>query len=344
MTTAHTRPSLARKPTQYDVARAAGVSQTTVSLVLNHPDNPSVSEETRQKIAAAVRSLGYVVNSTARMLRTSRTYTLAAIIPMITNPFYPAFISGIQEMAEMHGYDVLIYNTHSRADREARFVELALQGRVDGVIGVFFYTDARELHRLLENNIPVVRLEVGPHGEGDWPLDNLYVDNRAAAYEAVAYLLSLGRRRIAMITGPGGPSHARCDGYLNALSTCSTAAKPLVQEAGSYDEQGGYDGMMKLMAQEQPAAVFAANDLMAIGAMQAIRDAGLRIPQDIAVVGFDDIPAARLITPALTTIHQDQEGMGRRAVEVFIERLEGKAPPHGRSIEMPYELIIREST
>lgn len=340
----HNRPAITRKPTQYDVARAAGVSQTTVSLVLNNPETSVVPLETRQKIFAAVHSLGYVVNSTARMLRTSRTYTLAAIIPMITNPFYPAFVSGIQETAEAHGYDVITYNTHSSASREMRFLESVQQGRVDGVIGVFFYTSARDLLRLLEKGIPVVRLEVRRHADVEWPLDNIFVDNRAAAFDAVTYLVQRGYRRVAMITGSDGPRNARREGYLQALSSCSPALDPIIQEVDSYNEQSGFEGMRQLLAASpHPAAVFAANDLMAIGAINAIRKAGLRIPQDIAVVGFDDIPAAQQITPALTTIFQDQEGMGRRAAELLIERLEGIAPVQGQEIEMPYRLIIRES-
>lgn len=333
-----------RKPTQYDVARRAGVSQTTVSLVLNNPETPSVPEETREKVFAAIRSLGYVPNFTARMLRTSRTLTLACIIPMITNPFYPAFVSGVQEMAEQKGYDVIIYNTHSSAEREARFLQSVQQGRVDGVIGVFFYTRARDLLPLFEKNIPVVRLEVRKHSGGEWPLDNIYVDNSAAAYQAVTYLVNRGHRPIAMLTGPDGPRNARRDGYLRALAESAVPHKPLLQETGSYDEIGGFTGMQRLLAEgHRPVAVFAANDLMAIGAIKAIRDAGLRIPADIAVVGFDDIPAARLIYPPLTTIHQDQGEMGRRAAGLLIERLEGKSPPEGRSVEMPFELIVRES-
>lgn len=338
------RPSISRKPTQYDVARIAGVSQTTVSLVLNNPDIPTVPEETRRKIFNAVRSLGYVVNFTARTLRTSRTYTLAAIIPMITNPFYPAFVSGIQQTAEAHGYDVITYNTHSSADREARFIQSVQQGRVDGVIGVFFFTNARGLLPLMEKNIAVVRLEVRPRAGGDWPLDDIFVDNTAAAYDAVSYLLSRGHRRVAMITGPDGPRNARREGYTKALLEHDPTFVPLMQEAENYDETGGYQGMRRLLLlRERPTAVFAANDLMAIGAMKAIRDSGLHVPQDIALVGFDDIPAAQLISPALTTIHQDQAGMGRKAADLLIQRLEGKAPAQGQSVEMPYELIIRES-
>lgn len=334
-----------RKPTQYDVARQAGVSQTTVSLVLNNPATPSVPEETRARVFEAVNTLGYVPNITARVLRTSRAFTLACIIPMITNPFYPAFVSGVQEMAEQKGYDVIIFNTHSSAEREARFLQTVQQGRVDGVIGVFFYLRAHDLAALLERAIPVVRLEVKKHAGGDWPLDNIFVDNSAAARAATTYLIHKGYLPVAMVTGPDGPRNARRDGYLQALAEGAGGQAPILVEAGAYDEEGGYAAMRRLLAREAkpPGGLFAANDLMAIGAIRALREAGLRVPRDVAVAGFDDIPAARLIEPPLTTIHQDQVGIGRRAAELLIERLEGRAPPGGRSVEMPFTLVARGS-
>ena len=146
-----------------------------------------------------------------------------------------------------------------------------------------------------------------------------------------------------MITGPAGPRNARRDGYLQALEGQLPELPPMIEEVSDYNEMGGYQGMQSLLAKHRPDAIFAANDLMAIGAMKAIREAGLRIPQDVAVVGFDDIPAAQLVTPALTTIYQDQEGMGRKAAQLLIERLEGRAPAQGLNIEMAFELHIRES-
>jgi LacI family transcriptional regulator len=342
MTTARTAAQ--RKPTQYDVAREAGVSQTTVSLVLNNPDIQAVPEETRQKVFEAINKLGYVPNSTARMLRANRTYTLACMIPMITNPFYPAFVSGVQNTAEAFGYEVITYNTHGSPEKEAKFLHSVQQGRADGVIGVFFHMRARDLFPLLEKNIPVVRLETHRQRTGEWPLDNIFVDNASAAFTATDYLIKKGYQRITMITGPGGPRNARRDGYLRALSQESLRLHAHTEEVSTYDEIGGYQGMQRLLEGEQrPEGVFAANDLMAIGAMKAIVDAGLRIPDDIAVVGFDDIPAAQLVTPALTTIRQAQEEIGRKAAELLLERLQARESGDGRVIEMPFELIIRQS-
>jgi len=333
-----------KKPNQFDVARIAGVSQTTVSLVLNNPETPSVPPETRKKVQEAIRSLAYMPNNAARMLRTARTYTLACVIPMITNPFYPTFVSGIQAEAEASGYEVITYNTHNSPEKELQILQQLQQGRVDGVVGVFFHAHFRDLAPLLGQNIPIARLEVRQHSSGDLPLDNLYVDNSAAARTATVYLVRRGCKRIAMITGFFGPREARREGYLQALEEAEGAYIPLIAEVNLYDEFGGAEGMRRLLESPQrPDGLFAANDLMAIGAIKTAREAGLRVPEDIAVVGFDDIPAAALVTPALTTIRQFQLEMGRKAAQLVIARLTGHAPENGQVVEMPFELVVRES-
>jgi LacI family transcriptional regulator len=316
-----------KKPTQFDVARMAGVSQTTVSLVFNNPATLSVPPETREKVREAIRALGYTPNTAARALRTARTNILACIIPMITNPFYPAFVSGVQDAAEENGYEVITYNTHNSQEKEAKVVQSVLQGRADGVVGVFFHLRARDLQPLFDQDIAVARLEVRRHSD------------------ATNYLIRRGHRRIAMLTGFFGPREARREGYLQALNNLGKDFASQVVEVSSYDEKGGYEGMLHILRQggEQPSAIFAANDLVAIGAVKAAREHGLRVPEDISVIGFDDIPAAALVTPALTTIHQFQQEMGARAAQLVIERLNGDAPEGGRVVEMPYELVVRES-
>jgi LacI family transcriptional regulator len=339
------RTPVRKKPTQFDVARLAGVSQTTVSLVLNNPETTSVPLDTREKVQDAIRSLGYMPNNAARVLRTSRTYTLACVIPMITNPFYPTFVSGIQAEAEACGYEVITYNTRNSKEKEFQIIQHLQQGRVDGVVGVFFHAHVRDLEPLFEKNIPVARLEVRKRTAGALPLDNLYVDNAAAAREATTYLVHRGCRRVAMVTGFLGPREARREGYLQALNEAGPGYQPLIAEVNQYDEIGGAEGMRQLMQDPGlcPDGIFAANDLMAIGAIKAAREAGLRVPEDIAVVGFDDIPAAALVTPALTTVRQFQLEMGQKAARLVLERLNGEVPQEGRVIEMPYELVVRES-
>jgi LacI family transcriptional regulator len=333
-----------KQPTQADVARRAGVSQATVSYVLNNNTSIAVPAETRQRIQDAIRELGYIPDRAARSLRTRKTYTIAGIIPDITNPFYPAFERGIQDLADQHGYDLIMYNTDGSAEKERKCLRSVQQGRVDGVVAVLFQLNARDLLPLLDMNIAVVRLEATPKRAGAAPLDNLYVDNIAAAQRAVAYLIARGHRRIGMITGQRAPSARRVLGYQRALDEHQIPHDEELTRCSDFTVAGGEQSMRELLAQPaRPTAVFAANDLMAMGAINAIRAAGLRIPQDVAVVGFDDIPAAALVTPALTTVTQFQEQLGRRAARMLLERIDGSAPEGGRCEEMPSELVVRES-
>ena len=333
-----------KRPTQADVARLANVSHTTVSLVLNNGVSLSVPAETRQRVLDAIEALGYVPDRTARSLRTRKTYTIAGVIPDITNPFYPTFERGIQDVTERHGYDLLMYNTDGSADKERKLLRLLLQGRVDGVIAVLFHLTAKDLATLLEMNIAVVRFLAAQPELGDLPIDNIYLDNSLAAQRVVSYLISRGHTRIGMIAGQKGPREARVLGYSQALAQHHIPLEEILIRSGDFTETGGYESMRELLTlTPRPSAVFAANDLMALGAMMAIREAGLRVPDDIAVAGFDDIPAARLVYPSLTTIAQFQHRLGQRAAEMLFERLNGMAPPGARREEMPYELIVRES-
>ena len=265
-----------RRPTQADVARIAGVSQAMVSYVLNDNPDVSISAETRQRILDAVAALGYVPNASARSLRTNRTFTIASIIPDVTNPFYPALERGIQDVADQHDYDLIIYNTDGLAQREAKCLHSVQQGRVDGIIGVFFHTSARDLFRLLERNIAVVRLEASPKTAGARPIDNVYVDNIKAAKAGVLYLLEKGYKRVGMLTGGIGPGQPRLFGYREAhAERGQTVDERLVFET-DFTEAGGQNGMQSAARRRiLPDAVFAANDMMAMGALVTLRDARL---------------------------------------------------------------------
>src|SRR5215207_54184 len=190
-----------KRPTQSDVARLANVSQAMVSYVLNDNNSVTIPGETRERIQNAMESLGYQPNRTARSLRASKTYTIAVVIPDITNPFYPAFERGIQDVADQHQYDVITYNTDGLAEKEHRYLQSLLEGRVDGVVTVLFHTSAPALFQLLDHNIPVVRLEAARKNSGERPLDNIYLDNVAAAKLAVQHLIEKGHKRIGMLTG-----------------------------------------------------------------------------------------------------------------------------------------------
>ena len=334
-----------RRVTQSDVAKKANVSQAMVSYIINNNNAVTIPHETRQRILDVMDELGYVPNITARRLRTSKTYTVAGVIPDITNPFYPAFERGIQDVVDQQDYDLIMYNTDGSDERERRCLNSLLQGRVDGIVGVFFHLRAMDLGSLIEQNIHVVRLEAMPKNPGLMPLDNIYVDNIAASRMAVEYLIEKGHMRIAMLTSHQGPARFREAGYREALAAHHIQLDKSLLSVGAYSEGGGYQAMGKLLQNgHHPSAVFAANDLMAMGAMIAIREAGFSIPRDIAVMGFDDIPTSRLVYPALTTVAQFQRQLGQRAAEMLMERINGSASEGGRSVEMPYGLIERDST
>jgi LacI family transcriptional regulator len=287
-----TSASRPKRTTQRDVARLAGVSQTTVSMVMSGSVSPSIPQETWDRVLTAARGLNYTPNRFAQALKTNRTMTVACVVPDISNPFYPALLRGVHAVADEADYDVITINTDGAADRERRFLRWCLQGRIDGVVGVFFTLHAPDFKPLTEAGIGIVRVEASVKKGGPLPIDNLYVDNHAAA-EAVS-------------------------GY--------RATRRLLNE--------GNHG----------TAIFAANDLMAVGAMAAIHGAGLKIPSDIAVAGFDDIFAARIVTPALTTVAQSQYELGTAAAEMLLDRLQGRNPAEGTSREMPFRLIERQST
>jgi LacI family transcriptional regulator len=247
-------------------------------------------------------------------------------------------------VAERHGYDLITYNTDGAAETELKCLRSVRQGQADGIIGSFFHATAEHLRPLLDHGIAVVRFEARRQEVGDLPLDTIYLDNRAAAYAAVSYLIERGHRRIGMIAGRQGPRSMRVLGYRLALTDHNIPLNDSLIRDSDFTEQGGSAGMQELLAlAPRPTAVFAANDLIAFGALLTLRDAGLRVPQDMAIVGFDDIPAARFVSPPLTTVAQCAHTIGRRAAEMVLERLNGELLEVGRCEEMPYDLIVRES-
>lgn len=332
-----------RRVTQKDVALRAGVSQAAVSMVLSGSTAGNLPEETVERIRSAARELGYVPSSVARALKTRRTMTIACVIPDITNPFYPALIRSVQKAAQAKGYDVITLNTDGTATNEQHFLEWALRGRVDGIVGVFFTLRAGDLEHLLRNSIAIVRIESSRKTGGNLAIDDIFVDSRAAASRVVAHLLDRGRRRIAMVAGVRGPQGVRVEGYREALQRAGLEAHVVTGE--SFTEEAGLHAAQAILDSGfAPDAIFAANDLMAIGVMRGLRERGLGIPGDVAVVGFDDISAASLVTPTLTTVTQFQDRMGERAAKILIERLSGERGGAGAAFEMQFSLIERQST
>jgi LacI family transcriptional regulator len=336
---------LNRRPTQADVAKLAGVSQAAVSQVLNRNDF-AIPEETQQRILNAIRELGYVPNKSAQSLRTQKAYTIASIIPDITNPFYPAFQRGIQSVTSQHNYDLIVYDTDEKMENEERSLRSLVSAGVDGAIVSLFHHDREDLRPLIEKNIPVVEWNGSTTMDENLIIDTIFVDNVAIAKKSVSYLIEKGHTRIGMIAGleNSPPAQFRVRGYRKALNEKNMPVDENLIQVGGFSEEGGYQGMKKLLALSlRPTAVFASNDLMALGAIIAIREENLQIPKDIALIGLDDIPAAKLVHPTLTTSTQMQENVGRRAAEMLFERINGIAPAKPRIEEMPFKFIIRES-
>lgn len=340
------RTKTRKRPTQADVAKLAEVSQPVVSYVLSGDPCAPVAPDTRQRVMEAITRLGYVPNHSARSLRHQRTSTIAGAIPDITNPFYPAFERGIQDVAEGAGYDLLTYNTDGTAEKERKFLRSALTGRVDGVIVRFFKVPLSECLQLVEAGIAVVALSSELPPVAHLPIDTVAINGAAAARAAVEYLIDHGHQRIGILAGePGSRAHGqRTQGYREALGESRLQVEPLLIRDCDFTEDGGYQATRALLQLDtRPTALFATNDLVALGALVALREARLRVPEDVAVVGFDDIPFARFVDPPLTTIAQYPERLGARAAELLLERISGLGPAVGRRELLPFDLIVRQS-
>jgi LacI family transcriptional regulator len=334
-----------RRPTQEDVAKLAGVSQTVVSQILNNNDI-SVSDGTRQRVIDAIDQLEYVPNKSARSLRSQKTRTIACVIPDITNPYYPAFQRGIQKVTTEKNFDLFVYDTEEKKENEIRCLKAIQHAGVDGAILVLFHHQIDDLTHLLYQGINLVILASSFTDVQNSKIDVIYNQNEEIAKSATNYLIERGHTKIGMIAGldETPPRKFREIGYLNALQESQLPLDQICIQGGDFTEKGGYEAMKIILDMEElPTAIFAANDLMALGAMAAIREAGLLIPDDIALIGIDDIPAAKLVHPTLTTINQHQEEGGKVAAEMLIERIEGEYTGPARVVEGAFELIIRES-
>jgi len=325
------------RATIYTVAERAGVSIATVSRVLN--DSPRVKQETRARVLRAVRELGYQPSSPARSLALKSTGTIALLFPEIAGPFFGELIRGIETQARRCRYHLLIYGMHREALDNPLLPFLAT--KVDGMILGGHCDDACVLG-LRERGVPCVLL--GRRMEGV-TADSIQTDSYEGAYEAVVHLIQHGYRRIAFIGGPETSAHsrARLRAYRRALADHGRPADARWVVSADYSEPGGQRAMEALLAlSPPPRAVFAANDQMAIGAFDAARGRGLTIPDDVAIVGFDDIPVAAYVHPALTTVRQNIGEWGERAVQLLVRRIEDPAA-RVENVMLPTRLVVRQS-
>lgn len=322
-----------------DVAKLAGVSTATVSRVLAGKEN--INEETRQKVLQAIEQLSYKPNRLARNLRKLESKTIVAVVPDITNMFFFDIIRGIESVAHQNGYHVLLGNTANDINREIDYIELIKEKLADGVILLTARIPVQQIVEIVEE-LPVV-LACEYIDGADVPM--VTIDNISSARKAVNHLVSLGHRRIGFISGPLQVilSRDRLKGYHQGLHQHNLPIEESLIQEGDFTLESGYRMASRLLAlTHPPTAIFAANDEMAIGAIQAIREKGYRVPDDIAVVGFDDIRLATLFDPPLTTVSQPKLEIGSKAAEVLI-RILNNEPLERRQIVLEDHLIIRES-
>jgi DNA-binding LacI/PurR family transcriptional regulator len=327
------------------VAELAGVSRTTVSYVINERTggNIRISEETRRRVWEAVEALNYRPSSAAQTLRTRRSNLLAVMIPRVENPFYPHFAAAIQQEAEKAGLDVIIYSTHNQLQREKDFLNVLLHRGVDGVVTQSFHLSRDDVNRLVEAGIAVVI-----HGSSPTHpyADNIMLDEAKAVEEAVTYLIKKGHQRISTIAGPETTwtGRLRKEGYLNALLAYSIPIEAELIRETRFRRGYGAQAMQELLAlPDPPTAVFAANDLLAIDALLFAIDAGLSVPDDVAIVGFDDIPEATIVRPRLTTINKDVTLLGATAVQMLMDRIKSDSLFPARHTVLDYQIMRRES-
>jgi LacI family transcriptional regulator len=323
-----------------DVAREADVSYATVSRVVN--GKGYVSAETRDRVMDAVTRTGYIVNRRAQGLASGRAQVVGLVVPDLDTSYIGEIVRGIDEELAAVSYDLMLYTTHQRKHRESAFVANVAAGLADGLLLVLPTDPTAYLDSIRRRGFPFVLIDHGGIGQ-DGP--SVGATNHRGAYDATSYLIGLGHRRIGFVTGnlEMGCATDRLAGYRDALRDHGLTVDPALIQEGDFQQPRGFDCAAALLAlPEPPTAIFASNDVSAFGVIEAIRDRGLRIPNDVSVIGFDDIPASASIHPSLTTVRQPLEEMGRQATRMLLEFIANQERPVER-VDLPTSLVIRGS-
>jgi LacI family transcriptional regulator len=325
-----------------DIARLSGVSRSTVSRVIN--GDPNVNNHTRTKVQEIIQNLNFQPNLAARSLAAGYTRVLGLVIPIgvasiFTDPYFPLVIQGVSSACNALGYSVMLWLAEPKYERKM-ISQILYNGLIDGVIVSSMMMDDPLIDRLFESNRPFMTIGRHPTNE---KINYVDVDNRAGAYQGVSYAFRTGHRRVGLIGGPHNTisGQDRYQGYLDALQERGLPLKTELVIEGEFSDASGYQAMKRLLPQ-RPDAVFVASDAMAFAAMRAIQEAGLRIPEDMAVIGFDDIPPAATSKPPLTTVRQPIMRTGQTAAEMLIDMIE-HPNPQPRRVVLPTELVIRSS-
>ncbi|MTD27944.1 ribose operon transcriptional repressor RbsR [Erwinia sorbitola] len=327
--------------TMKDVARLAGVSTSTVSHVINN--NRFVSEAVREKVTTAISQLNYAPSALARSLKLNQTHTIGMLLTASSNPFYSEVVRGVERSCYERGYSLVLCNTEGDEDRMNRSLETLLQKRVDGLLIMCTEShlpSAELLHRY--PTIPSVMMDWAPFEGGS----DIIQDNSLLGGEmATRHLISRGYTRIACIAGPQDktPARLRLEGYQQAMASAGLVIPPGYIVSSDFEFQGGFNAMNTLLALDSPPqAVFTCNDAMAVGVYHALYLAGMHIPQDIAVMGYDDIELARYMTPPLSTVHQPKDELGELAIDALLHRLADPTASPQLLVLTP-ELMVRAS-
>jgi len=331
-----------RKTTIRDVAVAAGVSHQTVSRVINN--KPEVAEETRRRVWQVIQELGYQPSAIARGLASKRTYTLGLINADFDDPFYAGLVIGAEAVAREHGYFLMISSTERNPDGKPVYLRLLTEREVDGILFVRPSTeqDNRHIVSMLHQGIPLVTTAYHVPGVRLTVVD---VDNVDGGVKATRCLIDIGHRQIGMITGPFGWKSVmdRTQGYMLALEQAGIPYNESLIEHGGWSYASGYEAMKRLLDRGVHfTALFIQNDRMAVGAIHALREAGRRVPDDVAIVGYDDNPMAAYCCPPLTTIRQPTREVGAVAVRQLLELIENPDAER-KEILLPVELVRRAS-
>jgi len=323
------------------VAKRAGVGIATVSRTLHR--SSQVSPGTAARVLRVIEELGYRPNTHAQSLVSGRSHMLGLVVSDLTNPFFPELVKGFEDVALQNGYDLLVASTNYDPARTALCVRRMIERKIDGVAIMTSEVDPSLTDTLARRKVPLVFLDVGTVGKG---VSNVKIDYAGGIVQAVEHLTRLGHRRIAFISGPARLPSARerRDAFVSSLEDpCSGAPGEILIEEGNHKVDGGFEAMLRLLRHgPQPTGVIASNDLTAIGAMRAIRQSGLRVPEDISVVGFDDIQMAEFTEPPLTTVRLLRTEVARLACDALVQSIRS----HGAGAEfyMGTALIVRSST
>lgn len=326
-----------------DIAREAGVSINTVSRALN--DKPDISVETKERVLETVKRLGYRPNRLARGLRSNKTGTIGVIVADIANPYFAALVKGVEKAAKEHNYSIILQDTDENYEKEREAVRTILAEQVDGLLITPVQTGKETIIELQESGLPFVLL-------GRWfdelEADYVATDDIQGGFLATEHLIKQGHERIALLGGPPYISSAkeRFQGYKKALDQYGIELDEGLVRSGAITMKDGYTIAKALLSTKpRPTAIFAYSDFVALGIVKAIREVGLKIPGDIAIVGYDDIEFSSCLEVPLTTVRIPKREIGRQAVEILLERMiKADSASQFRKVKLEVELIIREST